>query len=235
MTSSFPRLVPLVRKKNRPTCVLLPGLGGGMEPYLRLAGALDAERDVYAVRAAGLVRGERPETTIAAMADAVRDAIDAAHLAPDLIIGWSLGGVVGWEVCAGTELPLVMVDSVPCPWVASPDDRDMVRGRVIATLGERADPATVELVLGTVDAHIAALASHTTSEHRDGPVLLVTARGGENWRGGGLAHWHELAPQIRVTTVDAGHFDILGARHLPAIVEFISDFIAAQGVSQEVR
>lgn len=235
MSSSFPRMIPLVRKKNRPTCVLLPGLGGGMEPYLRLAGALGAERDVYAVRAAGLVPGERPETTIAAMADAARDAIDAAHLTPEVIIGWSLGGVVGWEMCAGSALPLVMVDSVPCPWVATAHDRDMVRGRVMATLGERADPATVELVLDTVDAHIAALASHATSEHRDGPVLLVAADGGENWRGGGLARWHELAPQVRVTTVDAGHFDILGAAHLPAIVGFISDFLAVQGVSQEVR
>ena len=48
------RLFPISRRGIRPVCVLIPGAGGGLVPYLRLGGYLGQVYNVYTVRAAGL-------------------------------------------------------------------------------------------------------------------------------------------------------------------------------------
>ena len=97
------RLITLVRRKDRPVCVMLPGAGGGLTPYLRLASHLGRTHSVYAVRAAGLLPDETPEDTVARMADSAVDALGG--LAPALVFGWSLGGTVAWDAKLTEDRP----------------------------------------------------------------------------------------------------------------------------------
>ena len=95
VTTRLPgRPVPLLRRGARPACVLLPGAGGGLHPYLRLAAAIGKTHNVAAVRAAGLLPDEEPELSIAEMADAAARALDADGTVPAAVLGWSLGGSV---------------------------------------------------------------------------------------------------------------------------------------------
>ena len=80
------RLITLVRRRDKPVCVMLPGAGGGLTPYLRLASHLGKTHSVYAVRAAGLLPDEAPEETVAQMADSAVEALDG--LSPALVFGW---------------------------------------------------------------------------------------------------------------------------------------------------
>lgn len=233
MPRPVPQLIPLARKKDRPTCVLLPGLGGGLQPYLRLAGALGTDRNVYAMRAAGLMPGEEPEKSIVDIASATRDVLRTAGVTPDLVVGWSLGGVVGWELNLQLDrpVPLVIIDSVPCPWAGTEYGSAKLRERVTGMLGPQADPETLDRVLTTIDIHLDALAAHSTSVRYDGPVLLIAGEGdaewgAEGWREAAIDGWHALAPRLRVERIAAGHFEILD--HPAEIAGFVADFVAGE-------
>jgi hypothetical protein len=91
MTTPQPgRLVPLLRRGSRPTLLLLPGAGGGLNPYLRLAAALGQSHNVTALRAAGLVPTEEPEHGIAEMADAALRALEESGDIPGDRVGREL-------------------------------------------------------------------------------------------------------------------------------------------------
>jgi thioesterase domain-containing protein len=222
MMPPLPRLISLVRKKGRSNCALLPGVGGGLEPYLMLASALGTERNVYAVRAGGLMPGERPERSIGEIAVAARTEI--TRLDPELVLGWSLGGVAAWELCLALPqpVPLVVVDAAPCPWVATADHRRDLRCRVLDMLGPKAEPDTVQRVIDTFELHMDALAAHNTTPGYSGPVMLVAGRSDDGWRDKAVERWQELAPALRVERLDAGHYDILSADRLPLL---IADFL----------
>ncbi|GAA0602481.1 hypothetical protein GCM10010174_18310 [Kutzneria viridogrisea] len=225
-TVSPSRLIPLVRKKKRPSCVLLPGLGGGLEPYLRLAAALGEQRNVHAFRAAGLMPEELPETSVAEMGDAAAAVLEQSGIQPELVIGWSLGGVVGWELC--TRLPhrppLVIIDSAPCPWQASEDSRVELRSSITGMLGPNPDPGTRDRVLSTVDAQLDALAEHKTSVGYDGPVLLLMCQPDEGWREEAVRGWRALAPNLRTARLGAGHYEVFDAGRLPELIDQIAEF-----------
>jgi amino acid adenylation domain-containing protein len=64
-----------------------------------LAAALDPDRPVYALAAAGLLQGEIPLTSIAAMATRYLNAIrDVQPQGPYCLAGWSAGGTIAYEM-----------------------------------------------------------------------------------------------------------------------------------------
>lgn len=225
------RLVTLVRRKDRPVCVMLPGAGGGLNPYLRLASYLGHSHNVYAVRAAGLVPGDEPEDSVAAMADSAVAAL-AGHC-PALVFGWSLGGIVGWEVCVrlaarGTHPDLVIVDSSPLPRRASEDDDERIRQLILSGLGPRPDEHTVARVERAFQGQVRALAGYATEREYTGRVLLLACTDtddGISGRAAALRRWRELAPNLRTATLDAGHYEVFEPAHLDRLTGEIGAFI----------
>ncbi len=86
--------------------------------YADLARALGPEQPVYALRARGLVAGEAPQRRIEEMAASYLRAVrEVRPQGPFALLGWSMGGVVAYEmarqlVAAGEEVALlVLVDT----------------------------------------------------------------------------------------------------------------------------
>ncbi|MEU7931213.1 alpha/beta fold hydrolase [Micromonospora echinofusca] len=238
MTTRLPgRLVPLLRRGARPACVLLPGAGGGLHPYLRLAAAIGKTHNVAAVRAAGLLPDEEPELSIAEMADAAAQALDADGTVPAAVFGWSLGGSVAWELCVRLaergHLPdLVLVDASPLPRRATAEEDARVRETIVGMLGPRPDPATVERVRRVFDTQVAALADYRADRSYAGRVLMLMCTDEEfAFRAEAEARWRELAPELSAGRLDAGHFDVFDPERLPQLVDEVTPFLgrAASG------
>lgn len=223
------RLITLVRRGDRPSAVLLPGAGGGLNPYLRLASHLSAHYNVHAVRAAGLVPGEVPEHTIAEMADAARDAL--GDIEPALVFGWSLGGTVGWELCQ--RLPgapdLVLVDSSPLPRVSTVEGDAQLREFIVGMLGPRPDPATAERVRETFDAQVEALAAYHGAGTYSGRVLMLMCEDNDfRDRVAASQAWRSLAPDLVDGTLSASHYEVFEPEHLPELTAKLDAFLGVR-------
>jgi thioesterase domain-containing protein len=235
MTATPGRLVTLMHRGRRPSCVMLPGAGGGLHPYLRLAGFLGRTHNVYAVRAAGLVPGEEPEESVAAMAGSALEALDEARLQPSLVFGWSLGGVVGWELCVrlaarGVLPDLVLLDSSPLAVRTTAAAEARLLDRITAMLGPRAGDATVERVRRTVTAQVVALAGYRGEASYPGRVLLVRCTGPESEPETSVAAWRARAPDLSERWVDAGHYDVLDAAHHEDLTAALAPFVRRAAV-----
>jgi len=233
MTATVPgRLVTLVRRADRPVCVLMPGAGGGLQPYLRLAGYLGRFYQVCAVRASGLLPGDAEEDSVPAMADAALTALGGRS--PELVFGWSLGGTVGWELCVrladrGTCPDLVIVDSSPLPRRPVPETDERIWDIIAAGLGPRPDPATVTRLRDTFRTQLRVLAGYAATRSYPGRVLLLmcpdTPADGITGRADAVRRWRELAPNLRMATLDADHYAVFDPSHLPLLATEMAGFL----------
>lgn len=226
------RLIPISRRNGRPACVLVPGAGGGLVPYLRLGGYLGGTYNVYAVRAAGLVPGEDPEDSVPAMADGVLRALEPDGLVPDVVFGWSMGGTIAWEVCAtlaerGHQPDLVLVDCSPFRLPSDPERDAATREIIVGMLGPRPDEQTRDRVTRTFQSHLDALLGFETGRPYGGRVLLLVCAGESDLvdRAAAIDRWRTLAPTLRIETLDADHFRVFDPEHLPQLTEAIGTFL----------
>ena len=103
--------------------VLVHPIGGGVLCYNSLARCLDGARAVLGLQAAGFEDAAEPETDLVRIASHYVDALRAEHPeGPYILGGWSMGGIVAFEMAgqlaaAGHDVPLViLIDcSVPVP------------------------------------------------------------------------------------------------------------------------
>jgi amino acid adenylation domain-containing protein len=101
---------------GRPLFCVHPA-GGNVTCYAALARALDG-RPVWAFEARGLAPGDEPRTSIEEMAAAYVDAMRSVQPAgPYALLGWSLGGLIAWEMArqlaaqGDTVEPLALLDT----------------------------------------------------------------------------------------------------------------------------
>ncbi|KIH99633.1 hypothetical protein LP52_07030 [Streptomonospora alba] len=89
---------------------LFPGVGGSAQDYRHLIELLPADWRIT------FSREQEPLDSVADLAARFRRDLDADDLRPDLLVGWSLGGQLAFEVAAGyrDEVPgVVLIDSPP--------------------------------------------------------------------------------------------------------------------------
>ena len=99
-----------VRPGTGPHLHLIPGAAGSVQDYRDLVAALPEDWHVT-------VSQERaPLESVPAMARQYLADLDAAGVRPDLLVGWSMGGQVAFEMAAtypGAAPPVVVIDSTP--------------------------------------------------------------------------------------------------------------------------
>ncbi|MEU1662140.1 alpha/beta fold hydrolase [Streptomyces sparsogenes] len=217
---------------QRLTTVLLHPSGGSLGQYLGLAARLARHRGaVHGVRAAGLDAGEVPDDSVEAMADRYLPLLRDLPTPPDLLIGWSLGGVLAWELACrlageGREPAVVMVDSFAEPWSACRTERDELLARILRrSPAPQEDPGAGERAARTAEAHIAASAAHHATAGYPGSTLLLACESGE--RPHQIACWRRRAPRLTVRDLDCGHFDVFQPAHLPRLLRHLDAFLAA--------
>ncbi|SFB13849.1 Thioesterase domain-containing protein [Amycolatopsis marina] len=234
LTATQPgRLITLVRRGSRRTCVLLPGAGGGLGYYLRLAEFLGRTGNVYGIRASGLVAGEEPESRVGDMADSALRALDDAGIEPDLVLGWSMGGVIGWEMCVrlaerGVRPDLALLDSSPLPRAESADSTNWLLDKVGGMLGPRPDKENAARLKRVLMGQLSAVAEYRVDRSYGGRVLLVTCAGPEATRELTVANWRNLAPRLREQHLDVDHYEVFRPDNLPALRDSLTPFVTPE-------
>ncbi|MEW5930923.1 MAG: amino acid adenylation domain-containing protein, partial [Gemmatimonadota bacterium] len=120
-------LVPMRSGGSRAPLFLVHPGGGNLMAYVRLARKLDPEQPVYGLRSRGIERDEKPNWTIEEMArDYLAAVREVKPSGPYRLGGWSLGGVVAFEMARQLEAAgetverLVLIDS-RSPRLEDPD------------------------------------------------------------------------------------------------------------------
>ncbi|HEX8276287.1 MAG TPA: amino acid adenylation domain-containing protein, partial [Longimicrobiaceae bacterium] len=94
-----PLLVPIRAEGSRPPLFLVHPVGGNVLAYAALARHLGPEQPVYALRSRGLAAGEEPARSVEEMAaDYLAALREAQPAGPYRLGGWSMGGVVAFEM-----------------------------------------------------------------------------------------------------------------------------------------
>jgi thioesterase domain-containing protein len=229
-------VVPMSTAPGPVHTVLLHPAGGGLTPYLAVAAHLAGRGPVTAVRASGLLPGEQPHDSVEAMVEAYLPLLAGLAQRPTLLVGWSLGGMLAWEL-AGR-----LADTGPVPAVVAIDSRadarpvdaagqaDLVREVLAhsAAAGPAGGGPAAQRLAGTVAAHVRAVSRHSLAPHRAGPTLLLAC--GEEDVTGRLGDWPALAgDRLRVERLPGGHFDVFSPAVVPLLLAHLDRFLQTLG------
>ncbi len=130
---SFTPLVPIQPQGSRPPLFCVHPSGGEVLCYLQLAHQLGSDQPVYGLRAAGPEQQEIGSSLVE-MASAYREALCVLQpQGPYLLSGWSMGGVIAFEIARQLEAQgqhvafLGLIDSYPPPTQVEEDEGSLMR------------------------------------------------------------------------------------------------------------
>ena len=209
--------------------------GGSAACYRNLARAIGYGRPCFGIESPALAGNEPPLATIEAMADRyLAEMLEMQPSGPYLLAGWSLGGLVAYEMVhrlrkAGRAVPaLVLIDSgvlysfellrqfVPTDdvpaflWKAA--DRERMYARLRRHEGRRLlpdmpDERLARLMFDTFWANVEA-AYHYSPPDNDGPLTLVVGADARGKRHP-YREWRRRCATIDVHELPARHLDLL--------------------------
>jgi len=165
-----------LRNGHKPPLIFVHPAGGSIFAYLSLAHDLDPNQPLYALQASGIDDDEPPHETIEEMAADYISAIREAGIeGPYFLGGWSMGGVVAFEMARqlrgeGEEVAgLSLIDSaVPSPDLEKNLDDTALLVGFAQTMGlrtEHVDIAPDELAELDTEAKLALIMNWARKEY----------------------------------------------------------------------
>ena len=126
-------LVEIQKGDSRRPLFLIHPVGGSVLSYLDLARHLGAEQPIYGLYARGLDAGQQPHTQIEDMAAEYLEAIRGVQPhGPYLLGGWSMGGVIAFEMAHQLQAQneevslLALIDTAaPSTWTSTAKDDEL--------------------------------------------------------------------------------------------------------------
>lgn len=229
--SAEPRLLmPITRRFGPLESLLIHPAGGGLSQYLTLAGRLARHGSVHGIRAAGLLPDEEPQSSVVDMTETYLELLEALPRRPNLLVGWSLGGVIAWEMAArlgknGPAPAVVMIDSFPDRRLAEVAAGDALPAAIERTISALDSSGGAEQARRTARAHIAAVVGHRVEASCDAEALLISCTSAR--RTEQIARWQELASRLTVRHLDCGHFDVFQPGHELVVLRCVDEFLAS--------
>ena len=201
---------------GRPVFCVHP-IGGLAWCYTAVLPYLDRGQAVYGIQATESHGRFRPVESIAELVERYADLITSTHPdGPYILMGWSLGGALAYEVASRIEASggqvdlVVMLDSRPYGQTPVPDgDDEFLDWVATEVLGSRGADAVIgdrqSAALITAATSIAAVLGPPTPDGYQGRVLTVTAARSADALGSADAAWRPYLHDFEHHTVDADH------------------------------
>jgi thioesterase domain-containing protein len=227
-----PLLLPLSRRPHASQAVLVHPGGGGLSPYTPLALRLARRGGVSGIRASGLFAGERPDSDVDAMARRYLPLLDTLPRRPELLVGWSMGGVLAWELGArlastGPAPAVVMIDSFTCrDEFPTAGHRDAVVKQIMRSVHAQVEPRDQPSAETTAHAHVTASDRHRVTSTHPGPALLMACASPH--RRTQVENWARLSGRLRVRELDCGHFEVFDRKALPDVLTHLDEFLTGK-------
>jgi amino acid adenylation domain-containing protein/FkbM family methyltransferase len=249
---AFSPLVPLrTSGPGRPLFCVHP-VGGNVLCYAELARRLD--RPVYGLQSLGLGGGE-PQESVEAMAVTYTAAVTAAQPeGPLALAGWSIGGVIAWEMArqlarTGRQVESVILldtlapgahpEAAQTPSVAEVAEADLLAA-IAADLGGIAgrevdvDGPQTHRLLRVYRANVEAVQRYRPAPDPStlsAPSRVVLLRAAE--RPGGRVvdpalGWEALAPGLLVRELAGDHYSLLRAPQVESLAATIEELLSAE-------
>jgi amino acid adenylation domain-containing protein/FkbM family methyltransferase len=244
---AFSPLVPLRSAgEGRPLFCVHP-VGGNVLCYAELARRL--ERPVYGLQSLGLGEGE-PQTSVEEMAATYAAAVAAAQPeGPLALAGWSIGGVIAWEMAQrltreGREVEIVaLIDTLApgsIPGMPEPEEPEEMaeadlKAAVAADLGEIAgrevdlETGQARRLLRVYQANAASVRRYRPAPLTSGICRIALLRAGE--RPSGLEPdpslgWAGLAPGLLVRELAGDHYSLLRPPAVDALAAALEELFS---------
>ncbi|HWB11363.1 MAG TPA: amino acid adenylation domain-containing protein [Pirellulales bacterium] len=240
-------VVPLQPKGTLPPWFVVHPAGGSVVCYRRLARELGRDRPCYGIQSPGLESAEPPPDSIETMAERYLHELSRVQPRGEcLLAGWSLGGVVAYEMAhrlraAGRHVrALVLIDAgilfsfkllrryvttddVP-PFLWSQADRERMFSHLCRHAGQKLIPSNADEELarrsfGVFWANVEA-AYQYSPPNDDGPMTLIV---GQDAQGKYHAYreWSRSCGAIDVHEVPARHLELLEPPHVEQLARII--------------